>query len=233
MTRKCAAFAAGSIAPFRLGARLPPLQHARPTVRHAQISMQAGKKVKGKKVAPVVFAKDMKGRPVWKLRSARVDDVPVATGLINTLPESLVQSFVEDSDGCSLVVEGTVQGTKEGEGYLSRVFGVALADISARVKDPSAGMQGGLVKSGELIAARVDKVMPDAETVTSQLILGAMKKLKMAECQTVTVMADKENKKYIETLKGIGFKEKSSDSDTSEMVANLIALNPDPKRKIE
>lgn len=231
MTGKCAAFATGSIAPFRLGARLPQVQHGRPTVRYAQISMQTGKKVK--KVAPVVFAKDLKGNPVWRLRGARLEDVPIATGLIKTLPDNLVKSFVEDSQGCSLVVEGTVQGTHEGEGYLPRVFGIVLADITARVKDPKVGMTSGFVKDGELIVARVDSVMPDAASVQSQLILGAMKKMKAAECQTVTVMADKDNKSYIESLKEIGFKEASSDSDTSELVANLIALSPDPKRKIE
>ncbi len=137
---------ASALAPFRLGARLPMSQPVRRPMQHARISMQTTKKAgKAKKVAPVVFATDMKGKPVWKLRGARPEDVAVATAMIGKLPESLVEAFIEDSEGCSMVCEGTVKGTKEG-GYVSRVFGVALVDIATRVKDTSEAFSSGFIR---------------------------------------------------------------------------------------
>ncbi len=80
---------------------------------------------------------------------------------------------------------------------------------------------------------KVDSVMPEADSVKQKLILGAMKKLKSIDCQTMSTIVGKDASAHIEELKSYGFKVKSTDDDTMELVANLAALNPDPQRKIE
>lgn len=232
MTPQLPAFAGSAFAPFALGGRLPATT-PRNVSRHARISM-TDSKTKKKKVAPVMFATDIKGKPVWKLRSAVQEDVDALSTLIPILPTEIISTFVEDSEGGSLVCEGTIKGTKEGEGYKSRLFGIALVDVDNELLDSAKGAEGGFTEAAELITVKVHPDMPDTDVVKQQLTLGAMKKLKTKGISRMRVLARKDDDRYIKELKQLGFSgSKPVAHDNVMLSANLSMLSPDPQKKIE
>lgn len=232
MAKQSVAFAGSALAPLRAGARLPALDGRRAPQR-ARVTMADGEGSKKKKVAPVVFATDIKGKPVWKLRSAAKEDTEAAASLVTRLPSEMVGRFVLDSAGNSLVCDGTIKGTKEGEGYKSRIFGVALVDLENEMRDASAGPDAGFVEAAELITVKVHSDMPDADMVKQQLTLGAMKKLKTKGVVRMRASVPRTDQAYIDELKSYGFSGGKTEEDNLILTANLGALNPDPQRKID
>lgn len=180
------------------------------------------------------FAEDMKGKPVWKLRSATKDDLDTIVALAPHLPKECVEMFIEDCEGCSVVCEATVKGTKEGEGYLGRVLGAAVVDLSKELKNKNdEDFSGGYQTVAELMTVRVDKVMPDSEDVKQKLAMGCMKKSKARGCTEMRVVVNKDQKEQIDELIGYGFEQRSVSDINANLVANLLALSPDPQWKME
>lgn len=198
--------------------------------------MQEKARVTKKKKAPTVFATDIKGKVVWTLRGASPEDTGSVAELVPILPREVVETLVEDSEGCTTVCEASVKGTKEGEGYKSRIFGVALADVRLQAKESDEEVEDPtFVKKGELVTVKVSDVMPEGDSVKEKLTLGCMRKLKSAQCVDVFTTIKKSSTEYRKTLKGYGFVETPNEDtmdDYIDMTANLGNLNPDPQKRM-
>ncbi len=189
--------------------------------------------VKKKKTAPVVFATDMKGKPVWKMRSAKEEDLEATAPLfLESLPMEIIEEYIGKEYSQSLLCEGTVKGTKEGEGFKQRIFGAALVFKGERIRDYTDPECEDWDTFGELISVKVHDDMPDKEAVKKTLTLGAMKKLKTEGGTSMLMLVPPENQAYINELKEMGFEKGEKKDECIEMVANLSALNPDPQRKV-
>ena len=222
------AFVGGVSTPFKIGGQLPKCERSS---TNARVTMQVAKK---KKVAPVVFATDMKGKPVWKMRTAKEEDLESTAPLFtDSLPMELIEAYIGKENSQSLLCEGTIKGTKEGEGYKQRVFGAALVYKGLRIRDYTEKDSGDWVTYGELIGIRVHNDMPDKEAVKKTLTLGVMKKLKTDGADSFRVFVPEENDEYFKELKGMGFVKGRKSDDCIEMIANLATLNPEPLRKVE
>jgi len=186
---------------------------------------------KKKKVAPVVFATDMKGKPIWKLRVATAEDLSPTSELFEILPKDMISSYLE---GGTVLCEGTIKGVKEGEGYKQRIFGAALVAIGDRKKDPK-DEESGWVQYGEMIGVNVHEDMPATDDVKTQLTLGAMKNLKNKGVASMRYMVPEEDSSYISQLSDLGFSKAKGkkEGECIQLVANLGAINPTPNRKVE
>lgn len=185
-----------------------------------------------KKKAPVKFATDLKGNFVWTLRTATEEDIDAVGHLFaTTYPRALVESFIMDS-GCCTVCEPSIKGTKEGEGYKSKIMGAALVDVERKVKDLDAGMDGGLMEFASVMGTMVDEDVPDAEVVRKKLLLGAMKKLKLKGVPRITAYVVSPEQKTIDFLKECLFKKRGEDTSAADMICDLIATDPDPEKKM-
>lgn len=185
----------------------------------------------GKKVAPIVFATDIKGNFVWTLRTADVGDVSAISELTGpALPVAMLQSFVEDSP-CCMVCEASVKGTKEGEGYGGRVMGAAVVDVRSEVRDKSVGFSSGLVQKGEVVWIGVSDQLPEAG-VTKKLALGCLKKMKAngAVEAMATVPVDSPR---VDEYTGYGFREVERSGGRVKLTCNLVATDPDPQKKMQ
>lgn len=188
----------------------------------------------GKKKGPAapVFATDMKGNFVWTLRGATSEDVmPVSALLGDKMPSSMIAAFIEDS-GCCVVCEVSVKGTKEGEGYSSRIMGAALVDVSVEVRDKTEGFSSGLVKKADLLGVVVDPVLPSGVEVRKKLLLGAMKKLKEKGAIEITTSISSNEEDKIALLKGCLFKAEGTGASRVTLRCKLGAENPDPQKKM-
>lgn len=223
------AFAGCSIAPLRLkGGHGASVSERRAHV--SSVTMDAAS-TKKKKVAPVVFATDLKGKPVWKLRVATAEDLSPTSELFEILPEAMISRYLE---GGTVLCEGTIKGAKETEGYKQRIFGAALVSIGDRKKDPKDSASA-WVKYGEVIGVKVHEDMPGSDDVKQQLTLGALKNLKNKGVASVRYVVPEESASYISELREMGFSKAKGkqDSECVELVANLGTLNPSPNRKVE
>eukprot|EP00177_Eucheuma_denticulatum_P003212 GFKZ01005800.1.p1 GENE.GFKZ01005800.1~~GFKZ01005800.1.p1 ORF type:complete len:283 (+),score=50.89 GFKZ01005800.1:121-849(+) len=192
----------------------------------------AATKQGGKKKAPTVFSKDLKGNIVWVMRSAQEEDVDALTGLFKNLyPRDLVESLVNDSPVCT-VCEASVKGSKEGEGYKDRLFGAVLADVQTMLKDVDAGIEAGTTKLAEILCTAVDMEMPDREDVRQKLILGAMKKMKDDGVSEVIIWLDPEYDAMMELYRRCLFKQYDKEDGKICMKSNLALANPDPQKKM-
>jgi hypothetical protein len=213
-------------------------------IRAARLMMRANDS-KARKLAPLVFATDSKGNPVWNLRSAVAEDAARICEL-SIEPSRLGPPVLEslfDGTNVSVVCEASVKGSKDGEGYSGLVLGAVAVDVTTCVRDPAVGFSSGLVKRAEILAAGVDHRMGEIEEVKQALLLGAMKKMKAAGVVQVrrAVAVDARNAdEQIAMYTRIGFAiaaENSSESRGSKsshtvLIAALGQLNPDPRRKI-
>lgn len=185
------------------------------------------KKAQAKKKAAPVFALDMKGNFVWTMRSATPEDQDGVVACIgsSSIPDFMVSSFLEDSP-CCIVCEVSVKGTKEGEGYKTKIMGAAIVDVIVEVKDKSIGFDSGLVKKADILQVVVSPDIPDTEDVRKKLLLGAMKKLKQYGVVSVTHSAP-DDTNYTDLLKKCNFSLKDG-----TFSANLVTSNPDPQKKL-
>lgn len=184
---------------------------------------------KKKKVAPLQFALDQKGRPVWSLRRAQAEDVPALIelgGEVARLGPAVLTSICEDH-GC-LCCEASVKGTKAGSGYEGRILGGAVADVTMGVRDPKVGFESGLVKRAEILGVEVSALMEGRNDVKRTLTVGLMKSLKAAGVILVTKDAAEDE---VADFKDMGFKITQQGKRT-QMSAALATINPDPKKRI-
>lgn len=201
--------------------------------RRSHVVRASATKETGKKKAPVVFAKDIKGNFVWTLRSAKEEDVDDLARIFQQggFTPDLIEDFITTS-GCSMVCEASIKGTKEGEGYLSKIMGGVLVDVQLMVKDPSVGFESGFIKKAELLCTAVDSVLPDPHDVRKKMILGALKKMKENGIIEVRVSVSNENDKGKEIFGECLFKQKGKEEDKIWMVCDLQVENPDPLKKV-
>lgn len=101
----------------------------------SSLNMRAEGTGKKKKVAPLQFAVDQRGKAVWSMRKATADDVPKLIELggdVSRLGSAVLTAICNDG-GC-LCCEASVKGAKAGSGYEGNVLGSAVADVvSCRV----------------------------------------------------------------------------------------------------
>jgi len=73
--------------------------------------------------------------------------------------------------------------------------------------------------------------MPEKDDVEKKLLLGALRKMKLAQVPEayVTIRKGSERKTVLESS---GFAVTSEDDDEETLFANLLSLNPDPQKKI-
>lgn len=216
-----------------------PVQYRRParivcaaTTENAKSRGSGKTKGSGKKKAPIVFAKDLKGNFVWTLRAATADDVDAVNALLKDIyTRDLVATFIESSNSC-MVCEASIKGTKEGEGYKSRVMGVALLDVSTFLKDVEKGLEGGTKRTAEIFATAVHPEIPGKEDIRVKLVLGSLKRLKQEGVVLASVDIDEKNQKAIEFFAGCLFKQQGRENGRVFMECNLIEENPEPQKKI-
>lgn len=190
-------------------------------------------KESGKKRAPIVFAKDLKGNFVWTLRGATADDVDAITALFKQIyTRELVATFVEYSVGCLTVCEASVKGTKEGEGYSGRVMGAVMLDVSTVLKNIDKGLEGGTKLTAELFATAVHPELPDRENIRTKLVLGSLKKLKQAGVVTASIDIAEKNEAAIEFFADCLFKRKGKEDGRVYMQCDLPRENPEPQKKV-
>lgn len=135
----------------------PGLTSRRP---RALISMRADSG-KGKKAPPLQFAMDMKGKPVWSLRSGTAADVkPLCDlgGEVARLGAEVLEGMIEDC----VVCEASVKGTKAGDGFKGKVLGGVVSDVTMSVRDPKVGFESGLVKRAEIMAVETSPALGEA-----------------------------------------------------------------------
>jgi hypothetical protein len=200
---------------------------------------------KPRKVAPLVFASEASGAPVWALRTATAADAPVIAALgiePSRLGEAVLASLF-DGQGGSVVCEASVKGTKEGQGFSGLLLGCAAVDVSSAVRDPAVGFSSGLVRRAEVLAVGVDDRMPSPDNVKRTMILGSMKKLKAAGVVQVrhAVSHDARNADAeIAMYKELGFvvaaessqEARGSKAKHTVLTAALGQLTPDPRKKV-
>lgn len=187
----------------------------------------------GKKKAPIVFAKDLKGKFVWTLRGATADDVDAITALFKQIyTRDLVATFVESSLGCLTVCEASVKGIKEGEGYSGRVMGAVLLDVGTFLKNVEMGLEGGTKLMAEFFGTAMHPEVPGREEVRVKLVLGALKKLKEAGAFTASIDINEKNEEAIEFFAGCLFTRKGNEDGRVYMQCDLLQENPEPQKKV-
>lgn len=187
-------------------------------------------KGKAKKKAPPVFSTDIKGNVVWTLRSASIDDIDAVYPLVeHLLPRDLVESMIGDSNCCT-ICESSIKGSKEGEGYRSVIMGVVLVDLNIGARDLAKGLEGGIVKYGELVTLVLDEDFPDKDAL-KKMLLGSLKLMK--DDGVITVEHCNENPQRQELITNCLFKKAGMSSLAfPKFVCKLSAENPDPMKKI-
>ncbi len=96
-----------------------------------------------------------------------------------------------------------------------------------------------MVFVAEIVGVSVSPKMPNQEEVRKTLVLGSMKKAKMAGIDQIkrTVASDK--KKEVETFKSLGFtapdnaktEVRGSNTKLVRLTVDTIGINPDPKKR--
>ncbi|KAJ8901091.1 hypothetical protein NDN08_004951 [Rhodosorus marinus] len=177
---------------------------------------------------------DMKGTPVWTLREATSEDAGKIAGLGEVFSAELVDSLILSSEGTALVASVNLKGGEEGgdQAQLSNVVvGAVVPNVSKAATVPGGPADQKLTMSGDIALLTVDERMPEKEDVEKKLLLGALRKLKLAQVSEayVTIKKGSERKTVLESS---GFAASSEEDDEETLFANLVSLNPDPQKKI-
>uniref|UniRef100_A0A7S0BE25 Uncharacterized protein n=1 Tax=Rhodosorus marinus TaxID=101924 RepID=A0A7S0BE25_9RHOD len=185
-------------------------------------------------VKPLKVNTDMKGAPVWTLREAKSEDAEKIAGLGEVFDANLVDGLISSSEGTALVASVNLKGGEEGgdKAKLSNVVvGAVLPNVSKAVTVPGGPADQKLTMSGDIALLTVDERMPEKDNVEQKLLLGALRKLKLAKVSEAyaTIKKGSERKNLLESS---GFAVCSEDDDEETLFANLVSLNPDPQKKI-
>lgn len=204
-------------------------------------------RTEAKKSAKLTFAKDMKGNPVWTLRSAAAQDVEAAidfsnegTGEVARLTEQIIRDiFVEGQS--SVVCEASVKGPKEGDSYKGVVLGCVVADVLLRLRNPEEGIESPMMKFADLLSVEVSDSMPDPDDVRKKLVLGALKQLKGNGCSEASRVIPVARDDEVKFFQDLGFKidddpdsvVRGSKAELVHLKADLVNMNPDPQKKMQ
>jgi len=111
------------------------------------------------------------------------------------------------------------------------VVGAVLPNVSKDVTVPGGPADQKLKMTGDIALLTVDERMPEKDDVEKKLLLGALRKMKLAQVPEayVTIRKGSERKTVLESS---GFAVTSEDDDEETLFANLLSLNPDPQKKI-
>uniref|UniRef100_A0A7S2ZMX4 Uncharacterized protein n=1 Tax=Rhodosorus marinus TaxID=101924 RepID=A0A7S2ZMX4_9RHOD len=201
-------------------------QNARVRGRVQGVVMMAAK--------PLKVNTDMKGAPVWTLREATSEDAGKIAGLGDVFDANLVDGLISTSEGSALVASVNLKGGEEGgdQAQLTNVVvGAVLPNVSKDVTVPGGPADQKLKMTGDIALLTVDERMPEKDDVEKKLLLGALRKMKLAQVPEayVTIRKGSERKTVLESS---GFAVTSEDDDEETLFANLLSLNPDPQKKI-
>lgn len=128
---------------------------------------------KGKKAPPLEFAVDMKGKPVWALRSGVAADTQSLCklgGEVGLLGQQFVECMIEDC----VVCEASVKGSKAGEGYKGVVLGGVVSDVTMTVRDPDVGFESGLMKRAEILAVETSSALGENADAIKKTLVGIL-----------------------------------------------------------
>jgi len=161
---------------------------------------------------------DLKGNPVWDLRIAVAEDSDGISALSDGVYSQEVVSTLVSSGMCLV---GESQG---------KVITAALVHTFKELKNPSAGINGGLDQHAELLTVLGAKGISDE--LREKTVLGCMRTLKLAGFTDLLCNIDADDIAAQNFVTKIGCQEKVGLDKQKTFTAPLFVMNPDPRKKI-
>jgi len=169
----------------------------------------------------IKLATDIKGNPIWDLRVATGDDAAAIAKLTGGRYTSDVLAPLLSGKTCIVGESG------------NEIVTAALVTTYKGVKSKEKGLAGGLEDRAELLSVVQAEGLPAvAGTWRRQTALGALKTLKGSGFSDVISVIPADDKAGAEFLSDLGMQE-SAAGDMNKFSAMLLAMNPDPQKRIK